>query len=159
MKMTHAAIAMALLTTSASAQETYRFSLTTEGQTNSTFTPLSGALQLWSGTNTQELVEYTAEDPSYVPPKTWACNSSFVIVRGIPNGSGHCLVENVEGDQSIIATSTTHVSEGRNAGIWYSVGGSGAQEGIQSRGTYYSIYSPTSGRIITTVEGEVTLKE
>lgn len=159
MRITYAALAIALLATSASAQETYRFTLTTEGQTKSMFTPLSGALQLWSGTNTQELVEFTADHPSYVPPKTWACNSSFVIVRGIPSGSGHCLVVNADGDQSIIATSTTHVSEGRNAGIWYSVGGTGAQEGIQSRGTYFSIYSPTSGRITTTVEGEVTLRE
>ena len=159
MKISHEVIAVVFFATAASAQETYRFTLTTEGQTNSVFTPLSGNLQLWSGTNTQELVEYTAEDPQYVPPKTWACNSSFVIVRGIPSGSGHCLIENVEGDQTIIATSTTHVSEGRNAGIWYSVGGTGAQEGTQSRGTYYSIYLPTSGRIITTVEGEVTRRD
>ncbi|PHQ80017.1 MAG: hypothetical protein COB65_11825 [Thalassobium sp.] len=159
MQMTHAALAITLLATSAAAQETYRFTLTTEGQSSSTFTPLSGDLQLWSGTNTQELVEYTAEHPSYVPPKTWTCNSSFVIVRGIPSGEGHCLMENVDGDRSIIATSVTHVSEGRNAGTWYSIGGTGAQEGVQSRGTYYSIYSPASGRIITTVEGQVTLNE
>lgn len=159
MRITYTALAIALLATSASAQETYRFTLTTEGQTNSTFTPLSGNLQLWSGTNTQELVEYEAEHPSYVPPQTWACNSSFVIVRGIPSGQGHCLTETADGDQMIIATSTTHIAEGRNAGTWYSIGGTGANEGLQSRGTYYSIYSPLTGRITTTVEGEVTLKE
>ncbi|WP_108386984.1 hypothetical protein [Yoonia sediminilitoris] len=68
-------------------------------------------------------------------------------------------MENADGDQTIIATSTAHVSEGRNAGTWYSVGGTGAQEGIQSRGTFYSVYTPSTGQIVTTVEGEVTLME
>lgn len=98
MRITHAALAIAFVATSASAQETYRFTLTSVGESNATFTPLSGDLQLWSGTNTQELVEYTAAHPSYVPPQTWTCNSTFVIVRGIPSGEGHCLMTNADGD-------------------------------------------------------------
>jgi hypothetical protein len=159
MRIAYALLAISFIATSAAAQETYRFTLKSEGKSSATFTPLSGDLQLWSGTNTQELVEYVAEDPSYVPPRTWTCNSTFVIVRGIPSGNGHCLMVNVDGEQTITATTTTHISEGRNSGTWYTVGGTGAQEGIQSRGTFYSVYNPISGQITTTIEGEVTLKQ
>ena len=151
------AIALALVLSAPAVAQTYAVSATSYSTSTSFFTPLSGSLQVYRSQSTLERYEGLAGSRLEIVEGT--CFGSFIIVRGTPSGGGNCIFTDVNGDQVLQAWNIDQVEQGKGYGTWYFVGGTGAHEGINGRGTYADETDALSGTSKNTITGTVTWPE
>ena len=150
MKLIATALALTLIAPATSAQE-FDVEIIGYGKTEQFFEPLSGDLMVTDSRSRFEEFENLEGTP--LEGMTGRCFGNATILRGVPRGNGNCVFTDPEGAKVLQAWSLDEVGQGRSAGTWHFVGGTGKHEGVTGRGHFVRLTNNTAGTTETRIYG------